>query len=112
MSKHYYQTVRKYGKHDFEYVIHEARKDRFNNIEISAIPIVLIGNTIQEIKDTLKLIEKHMKNYPPIDKADCNIFHDNLIYEDDFPEEDEQEDELDEHELYHQYGIDTAYDEV
>lgn len=81
-KKHYYQLVRTYGKYDLEYVVHAARKDKQNNIEISAIPFVLVGNHPQEITDTLQHIAKDVKENPPVDKQDCDIYHENLYYED------------------------------
>lgn len=81
MKTHYYQLVRSYGKYDIEYVIHEARKDAKNNIEIAAIPLVLVGNHPDEIRDTITHLLEDMKKHPAVDKDDCDIFDDNLEYE-------------------------------
>ncbi len=82
---HYYQLVREYGKYDLEYTVYEARKDAENNIQIAAIPFVLVGNHPEEIADTLALIAKDIKKHPPVDKSDCDIFHDTLWHEEDEP---------------------------
>lgn len=83
MKKYHYQLVRSYGKYDIEYVIHYARTDPKNGIEITAIPLTLVGNHPDEIRDTITHILEDMKKHPAVDKKDCNIFHDNLMYDED-----------------------------
>lgn len=75
---HFYQLVRDYGDYDIEYTLHEARQTSDGNIEIQALPFVLTGNRIADIVSTLKQIQYDITTRKPIDKSDCNIWHNTL----------------------------------
>ncbi len=79
----YYQLVREYGKYDIQYVVYEARKDRYDNISISPAPFILVGNHPDEIQDTLTAIRKDIKTYPPVDRVDCNVLHERMWHDED-----------------------------
>ena len=80
--KYYYQLVEKLGKYGPEFVIYEARKSG-KKVEIQPRPFILVGNTPQEIVDTLECIMKDINENTPIKMPDCSIFEDDLMYDDD-----------------------------
>lgn len=81
--KQYYQLVREYGKYDLEYVVYEAKKDAQGHIQIAAAPFTLVGNHPDEIQDTLRHIMRDIKANAPVDKSDCNVYHDDTWSGDD-----------------------------
>ena len=72
--KQYYQIVSTVGRYGTEYMIYKARKNDMGAVSIAQKPITLIGNTPEEILDTVKQIGKDIKTYPPIPRHTCNIF--------------------------------------
>lgn len=86
--KYHYQLVRDYGEYDFEYTIHEATITEDNEVRIAAIPFTLVGNHPEEILDTLKQIAKDMKKHKPVDRQDCDIYHDELWHDNEYFDED------------------------
>ena len=98
--RQYYQLVRDYGKYDLEYTVYEARKAPDGGIQIAALPVNLVGNHPDEILDTLRHIMKDIKSNPPVDKADVDIFHENILHvEDDMYLLDPEHDDIDEETL-------------
>lgn len=95
MAKYHYQLVQTYGEHDLEVTVYEAKKTPKGDIQIAPKPFVLVGNTVEEVKDTLKAIERDLKLHPPVVKEECDIYHDVTIYEEYYsPEEIEDYSEL------------------
>ncbi len=101
--KHYYQLVRDQGRYDLEYTVYEARQGFDGGVQIAAMPLVLIGNHPDEIKDTMAHVARDIKKYPVVDKSDCDIFHDNLLHYTDDSILDEEED-IDDETLLRELG--------